>query len=424
MDNYSLEYVGRLRIHELRDYARKMGIQSPKTLRKEQLLEKIGEILSVNEITLTNEKVVPHEPLDFFALLTSNDSAILDNIISNSVKSAKKKDIQVNSKGELSNTIIMKKTGVMNSNTPYVCQSNDFIGLNFSIKQNEMSYDVESNHEIEGFVDIHANGYGIIRANGFVPDNSDVYLTLALVKKYSLKKGDFVKGKVKQILENKPRIMYDIVSIDGNPNSTSPSFDNIPYKHLGNTYYLDKFDFDIRKGERLYCKNLTFDDTIKLAQDLVDENGVNVKLVNFNARPEEFWDSSSKLTVINCPFNKSENDLVSTIELVVERIKREFENNKSNVFIIYNFSEMIRAFNAESEGYYVFDKFNLKGINRAKNILYTAKYYDDNSHVSIVCIDREGIPSDLANIMKYEIINLFNKVYDRNDNSIEDVEKR
>jgi len=419
MNQYSLEYVERLRIHELRDYARKMGIPSPTTMRKEQLLEKIHVILSANEVTMTNEKVMPHEPLDFFDLLTSPDSALLDSIIANSVKTPKKKNIEINENGKLSNTIVMKKTGVMNENTPYASMSRDFIGLNFSIGQNEAAYDVEI-QEIGGFVDIHPNGYGIVRANGFVPDNSDIYLTLALVKKYSLKKGDFVRGNVKYILENKPRIMFDIISIDGNPNSKSLTFDEIPYKQLGNTYYLDQFDFDIRKGERLYCKYLSIEDAIKLAYDLVDENGVNVKFVNFNARPEEFHESHQKLTVINCPFNRAESDMISTIELVVERIKREFENSKSNVLMIYNFSEMVRAFNVDSEGCYVFDKFNLKGINRAKNIMYTAKFYDDNSHITIICIDREDIPQDLKQLMRYEIMNLFNKTYDRNENSIEE----
>lgn len=423
MNQYSLEYVERLRIHELRDYARKMGIPSPTTMRKEQLLEKINMILSANEVTMTNDKVLPHEPLDFFDLLTSPDSALLDTIISQSVKSLKKKNIEVNENGKLSNTIVMKKTGVMNENTPYASMSRDFIGLNFCIGQNEAIYDSEI-QEMSGYVDIHSNGYGIIRKNGFVPDNSDVYLTLALVKKYSLKKGDFVRGKVKYILENKPRIMFDIISIDGNPNNQSPTFDEIPYKQLGNTYYLDQFDFDIRKGERLYCKYLSIQDAIKLGYDLVDENGVNVKFINVNARPEEFFESHQKLTVVNCPFNRSEADLISAIELVVERIKREFENNKSNVLIIYNFSEMIRAYNADSEGCYVYDKFNLKGINRVKNLMFTAKYYDDNSNVTIICIDREDIPQDLKPLIYSEIMNLFNKTYDRSDNSFADNKKQ
>jgi len=131
MEQYNIEYIERLRIHELRDYARKMGIPSPTTMRKDQLLEKIHAIIEANEINDNNEKNNSHEPLDFFSLLTSPDSAILDNLVSQSVKTAKKKDIKVNEDGELSKTLVMKKSTIMNQNTPYAYTSNDFIGLNF-----------------------------------------------------------------------------------------------------------------------------------------------------------------------------------------------------------------------------------------------------------------------------------------------------
>jgi len=414
MEQYNIEYIERLRIHELRDYARKMGIPSPTTMRKDQLLEKIHAIIEANEINDNNEKNNSHEPLDFFSLLTSPDSAILDNLVSQSVKTAKKKDIKVNEDGELSKTLVMKKSTIMNQNTPYAYTSNDFIGLNFYISQNEAPYSDDIPVEVEGVVDIHPNGYGIIRKSGFVPSNDDIYLTLALVKKYSLQKGDYVKGKVKNILENKPKIMYDISSIDNNSNL---SFDDIPYKQLGDSYYLDKFDFDIKKGERIYFNHMSMADAVKLGYDFVDENGVNVKLVNLNARPEEFYESHQKMQVINCPFNKSEADLISTIELVLERIKREFENGKPNILMIYNFSEMVRAFNVDSEGYYIFDKFNLKGINRVKNILFSAKYFDEKSHLSIICVDRDEIPKDLQSVMHSGIMSLFNKSFNCIDNN-------
>ena len=59
-----------------------------------------------------------------------------------------------------------------------------------------------------------------------------------------------------------------------------------------------------------------------------------------------------------------------------------------------------------------------------KNILFTAKYFDDKSHVSVICMDRDDIPADLKRIMDTEFMNLFNKVYDRNENSIDNLEEK
>ena len=41
MNQYSLEYIERLRIHELRDFARRIGVSSPTTMKKEELIDKI-----------------------------------------------------------------------------------------------------------------------------------------------------------------------------------------------------------------------------------------------------------------------------------------------------------------------------------------------------------------------------------------------
>ena len=40
MSEYNLEYIQKLRIHELRDFARQVGIASPTTMKKEDLISK------------------------------------------------------------------------------------------------------------------------------------------------------------------------------------------------------------------------------------------------------------------------------------------------------------------------------------------------------------------------------------------------
>ena len=271
--------------------------------------------------------------------------------------------------------------------------------------------------EIEGYLDIHPNGYGIVRYNGFVPDSRDAYLTLALIRKYNLKKGDFVRGKVKYILENKPKIMFDIISIDGNADDKNfVSFDDTPYVKYGEEYYLEKFrKFHLAKGERIYIKNMSIEVAVKFGFDIVDENGVNVKLINLKALPEESYKSHQKMQVINCQFNKTEKEAVEAVELVVERAKREFESSKPNVVIIYNFSELIRMYNAAVEGFYTYDKFNAKAINQLSNIMCSAKFYDNKKNISLICIDKNDAGEDVKTLINSEFMPLFNKKYDMNE---------
>lgn len=410
MRGYDLEYIEKMRIHELRDYARQIGIASPTTMKKEVLIEKIHEILDNKETGIKVENNSP-ESLDFFSLLTSPNSNIINDLIFKSNKS-KEDNVKTNDNLDLSNTLVMKKNTVVNPNTPYAYSANDFVSFNFNLRQNPASYGDEVD-ELDGYLDINPNGFGIVRYSGFVPDSRDAYLTLALIKKFNLKKGDFVRGKVKYFLENRPKIMFDIISVNDNTNDhKNMSFDDYSYKRCGSNFYLDKFNLKIARGERLYLNNLGIQDAVKLGFDLVDENGVNVKLINLKALPEECFESHQKMQVINCPFNKTENDVVSTIELVLERVKREFEVNKSNVIIIYNFSEMIRLFNVAIEGFYSYEKFNAKAINQLTNIMYTAKYFDEKKNVTIICIDRSEIPEDIKTLVKAEFLPLFNKIID------------
>lgn len=49
-----------------------------------------------------------------------------------------------------------------------------------------------------GIVDILEN-YAFVRTTGYLPGPNDVYVSLGLVKKYGLRKGDAITGQVKQI---------------------------------------------------------------------------------------------------------------------------------------------------------------------------------------------------------------------------------
>ena len=413
MNGYNLEYIQKLRIHELRDFARQMGIPSPTTMKKETLIEKLKPLMTKSNTSTPDEKSNMLEGLDFYILLTLPNSNIINELI---MKTSDNENNELSyESGDLSNTLVMKKSALVNNGTPYAHSSNDFIGFNLNVCQNQASYRNEIT-EMRGYLDIHPNGYGIVRKDGFFPTANDAYVTLALIKKYGLKKGDWVYGKVKYILENKPRVMYDILSIDnGDKVNYNTNFDEVPYTKGNDTFYLDKFEMKITIGERLYIKNMSIADAVKLGFDLVDENGVDVKLINLKALPEEYFQSHQKMQIINCAFNKTESDAVDAMELIVERVKREFERNKSNVIIIYNFSELIRMYNVAMEGCYAFDKFNVKALNKLRNIMYTAKYADAKRNVTVICIDKLDVVEDVKTLVSAEFMPLFNTKYDFND---------
>ena len=200
--------------------------------------------------------------------------------------------------------------------------------------------------------------------------------------------------------------MFDILSVDNKHDLSVQSFEEVPYKKGNDTFYLDKFEMKITIGERLYVKNMSLEDAYKLGFDLVDENDSCVKLINLKALPEDCFDSHQKMQIINCEFNKTESDVVETIELVLERVKREFESGKSNEIMIYNFSELVRMYNVAMEGCYTFNKYNAQALNKLRNIMYSAKYTDSKRNVTIMCIDRAEVAEDVQTIVNSEFMPL------------------
>lgn len=406
MNKYDLEYIDKLRIHELRDYARKLGISSPTTMKKEDLIGRIMEIVhdkNSNDMADSNKSNNKQE-FDFFSLLTSDNSNILADLLA---QETEKKVVTHKEPKKSINTLIMKKNIEYDINTPYTTYDN-LVEFSFSINQNPAQYGDSDVSYVSGYIDIHPSGYGILRIDGYVPSDRDCYMTSALVKKYNLKKGNFVHGKAKPIMENKPRILFEIESIDHNEKLLY-NYDELEYNGIGEEYYLEKFNLNIRKGERHYVENMNIADAVALGLELVEENATSVKFVNIKARPEDNYRSMDKLQIINVPFNKSEVEVVNTVELVLERIKREFEFNKQNIIMIYNFSELIRIFNIACEGCVDFNRLNSKAINKVYNILYLSKYVTDKLCSSVICIDSNGVPRDLKTLMELELLPLFNK---------------
>ena len=92
-----------------------------------------------------------------------------------------------------------------------------------------------------------------------------------------------------------------------------------------------------------------------------------------------------------------------------------FNKNKSNVVIIYNFSELIRMYNVAIEGYFTYDKFNAKAINKLSNILSMAKYFDGNKNLTLICIEKTDVNEDVKTLITSEFMPLFKVIYDMNE---------
>lgn len=416
MNGYDLEYIDKLRIHELRDFAKKLGVNSPTTMKKEELIGRITSIMEsdFNDQDTSNKYIKNCKELDFFDLLVCKSTHVLDsllNINKNNIDKPKavKSEQQETPK---TNAIVMKQKKVYSKDTPY--SMDNMVGLSFSVKQNEIQYGSHIDYVIvQGYVDIHPNGYGILRHDGFLPSEDDSYMTTNFIKEHNLKKGVYISGKAKFIINGKPKVVYELDSIENGNDRYNARFEDMAYNGLGEEFYLDKFELSMKRGERQYIKSMTLKDAVDLGYDLVDENGCNVKLINIKAKPEERYKSHQKMQIIDIPFNKPSIEVVNAVQLIMERVKREIETGMSNVIIIYNFSDYIRMVNSVvCDGVIDLYKFSNTMVNKIHNLMYLAKHIDRKLNSSVICIDKNGSPSDISSIMELEFAPLFNAIHD------------
>ena len=67
---------------------------------------------------------------------------------------------------------------------------------------------------VAGILDILEN-YAFVRTAGYLPSPNDVYVTLALVRKHGLRKGDWIQGAIRQPRDGDRREKYNpLVRID------------------------------------------------------------------------------------------------------------------------------------------------------------------------------------------------------------------
>lgn len=405
MSEFNIDYIDRLRIHELRDFARQVGVSSPTTLKKEELIERINDAIrnpspEENTYKFTNKRTKDN---DFFTMLLLDENNMINDIIA-------QQDAMEEGDEESQNTYIIKNKPTKNDDYSRA----DLSVFNFKLAQNQPSYGEELKYtEVDGYLQILSEGYGVLRGDDLIThEYGDVFVTAPIIKKYKLKNGVYIGGKARRLIEDKPLIMYELVSCENVRYPNRKNFEDYKYNGLGDEFYFDRHNIKMRRGERVYIRNAKLDTLLDMCHDLLVENGVKMKFINIKCMPEEFIKPDQKLQVISCQFNMDPKDVLSAMELTIERLKREIEYESSTILVIYNFSELVRLFNVAIQGYYDFSKIDATTINKIHNILSLAKFVSSRLNSTVLCVDKSDIPADIKNIMELEILPVFNNIID------------
>lgn len=224
---------------------------------------------------------------------------------------------------------------------------------------------------IAGILDVLDN-YAFVRTTGYLPGQSDVYVSLGQVKKYNLRKGDAVVGAIKQPREGEQssRQKYNaLVKVDAvNGLSVDDAATRVEFGKLTPLYPQERLRLEtapekltqriidlvapIGKGQRgLIVAPPKAGKTIVLQQiaNAIATNNpeVHLMVVLVDERPEEVTDMQRtvKGEVIASTFDRPAEDHTTVAELAIERAKRLVELGRDVVVLLDSITRLGRAYN-------------------------------------------------------------------------------
>jgi len=222
---------------------------------------------------------------------------------------------------------------------------------------------------VAGILDILDN-YAFVRTSGYLPGSNDIYVSLAQVRRYGMRKGDAVTGVVRQPKDNERREKFNAMVRLDTVNGTDPEkakarpeFGKLtplyPQERLrleGDPGQLTTRVIDmvapIGKGQRgLIVSPPKAGKTMVLQAiaNAITRNNPECHLivVLVDERPEEVTDMqrSVKGEVIASTFDRPAEDHTTVAELAIERAKRLVELGHDVVVLLDSITRLGRAYN-------------------------------------------------------------------------------
>jgi transcription termination factor Rho len=220
-----------------------------------------------------------------------------------------------------------------------------------------------------GILDVLDN-YAFVRTNGYLPGPDDAYVSLSMVKKLGLRKGDLVTGVIRTPREGERKEKFNpMVRIDTVNGGDAESIKQRPdFSKLTPLYPQERLKLEtsptqmtgriidlmspIGKGQRALIVSPSKAGKTLVMQAIanaVATNNPEVKLmvVLVDERPEEVTDfqRQAKGEVISSTFDRPAEDHTAVAELAIERAKRLVELGHDVVILLDGITRLSRAYN-------------------------------------------------------------------------------
>ena len=219
-----------------------------------------------------------------------------------------------------------------------------------------------------GILDILPEGYGFLRTSGYLPGQSDIYVSLSQVRRFGMRKGDTVTGAVRRPKDNEKYFALlridNVNGMDPEEAQQRPHFEKLtplfPHERFrlesGPTAITERIvDMvaPIGKGQRgmVVSPPKAGKTTVlkQIANGIVGSSpDTHVIILLVDERPEEVTDwqrTVEAAEVVYSTFDKPADQHIQVTELVLERAKRLAETGMDVAILLDSVTRLARAYN-------------------------------------------------------------------------------
>ncbi len=261
-----------------------------------------------------------------------------------------------------------------------------------------------------GILDVLDN-YAFVRTSGYLPGPDDVYLSLSMVRKFGLRRGDAIVGQVRQPREGERREKFNpmvrIDSVNGNDPETSRAraeFHKLTPLHPSERLRLETDPANttgrvidivapIGKGQRGLVVSPAKAGKTMVLQSIATSISTNnpechLMVVLVDERPEEVTDfeRSVKGEVVSSTFDRPAADHTVVAELAIERAKRLVELGHDVVVLLDGLTRLARAYNlsAPASGRTLAGNVDAAAVHPPKKFFGAARNIENGGSLTII----------------------------------------
>lgn len=264
-----------------------------------------------------------------------------------------------------------------------------------------------------GILELHPDGYGFLRGASLTPSNRDIYVSMAQVRRFYLRTGDFVTGKVRPQRDgDKYSAMLYITEVNGCPADSvanRPAFDALtpcyPHEHItlevegGSNEFLDMRLIDlvapIGFGQRglIHCppavdKAHLLSSIANAASICHPDAVVMTLLLGGTLEDATLYRDHTHGEVIASTFDQTPENHLRITDMVLERAERLVEMKKNVILLVDSLTYLSKVYTtaAVQQGRQTIGMVNPVSLQKAKKLFGAARCLREGGSLTIFAV--------------------------------------